>query len=128
MPDHSAVDIGATMQSTGRAARIEELISNHIISGHKISLEDMRAIQEDVVDVSAREFGPVIAEIARVGALDATTDEQASILEMIKHLDGWQGDHSKDSVAATIYNYALFFFQKSLFHSYIDDAELRLAI
>jgi hypothetical protein len=44
MSDHSSDDIGATSMSTGRAQRIDEMISGFIKSGHKITIEDMRAI------------------------------------------------------------------------------------
>jgi len=45
MPDHAHNDIGAAVMSTGRAQRIDEMISNWIKKGHKISLDDMSSIQ-----------------------------------------------------------------------------------
>jgi hypothetical protein len=45
MTDHSSDDIGATHMSTGRAQRIDEMISGFIKEGHKITVEDMKSIQ-----------------------------------------------------------------------------------
>jgi len=44
MPDHYSDDIGATQMSTGRAQRIEEMISGLINSNLKITLDDMKSI------------------------------------------------------------------------------------
>ena len=82
-PDNSFDDIGGTVMSTGRAARIEELISNHIVSGHKITLDDMRAIQEDVVDVSSRELAPIMVQLARTSRDDLSAEEQKSLDLMV---------------------------------------------
>lgn len=80
------------------------------------------------MDVSSREFAPIMIQMAKVAYEDLSSADRKSVDAMTQHLDGWQGDHSKDSVAASVFSYALFFFQKSLFHSYIDDSEKRLAI
>jgi penicillin amidase len=44
MPDHASNDIGATSMSTGRAQRIDEMISGFIKDNHKITVEDMTSI------------------------------------------------------------------------------------
>lgn len=41
MPDNTIDDIGASIMSTGRAQRIDEMISGWIKAGHKITVEDM---------------------------------------------------------------------------------------
>lgn len=43
--DHAKHDAGATFMSTGRADRVTEIIEGHIKSGHKMTVQDMIAIQ-----------------------------------------------------------------------------------
>lgn len=45
MPDNASNDVAATSMSTGRSQRINEMISEMIEKGHKITVEDMSAIQ-----------------------------------------------------------------------------------
>jgi hypothetical protein len=64
MPDNVSDDIGATQMSTARAQRIDEMISGWISEGHKISLDDMKAIQQDDTDIVARDFTPLMIKAA----------------------------------------------------------------
>ncbi len=50
--------------STARAQRIDEMISGWISEGHKISLDDMKAIQQDDTDIVARDFTPLMIKAA----------------------------------------------------------------
>lgn len=65
VPPRSKYDVGATSASTARSIRIDEMIRNKIDRGRKINMNDMRDIQEDTVDVYARESASTIASIAR---------------------------------------------------------------
>lgn len=64
VPEHCALDIGATQVSTGRAQRIDEWISNKIEKGEKITKQDMIDLQYDHVSVIARDSVEKIAKIA----------------------------------------------------------------
>lgn len=63
MPDNSDNDIGASSMSTGRSLRIEEMIQQWISTGHKITYQDMSAIQQDDTDVIARDLTPKLIKI-----------------------------------------------------------------
>lgn len=54
MPDNSINDIGANLVSSARAVRIDEMISQIIREGRKVTYADMSAIQQDDTDVFAR--------------------------------------------------------------------------
>lgn len=68
MPENSVDDIGANSPSTGRAQRIDEILREMIISGKKITVDDMVAIQHDDTDIIARVFTPKMIKIARQAA------------------------------------------------------------
>ena len=40
---------------------------------------------------------------------------------MIELLEGWQGFMGKDSIAASVYSYTMYYLHNSLFHSYLED-------
>jgi acyl-homoserine lactone acylase PvdQ len=44
---------------------------------------------------------------------------------MLKLLEGWDYRMDEESVAATVYSFALLKFNKSLFHKYESDSEQR---
>lgn len=46
-------------------------------------MDDMRAIQEDVVDVSSREFAPIMVQLARTSRDDLSAEEQKSLDLMV---------------------------------------------
>ena len=47
---------------------------------------------------------------------------------MLEILDGWSGQMKRFSIAATVYEYTLFNFHKSLYHAQVpDDAEDRIS-
>jgi penicillin amidase len=58
MPDNVKSDYGATITSTIRAQRITELIKSGIEKGHKFDFKDMQTIQNDTLDVMARDMTP----------------------------------------------------------------------
>lgn len=64
-PETYKYDIGAIMPSTGRAIRLKELIENGIKSGKRFDEKDMIDMQNDEVDVFARELAPQIVHITQ---------------------------------------------------------------
>jgi penicillin amidase len=64
VPENSKLDIGATMISTGRSLRIQEVIEKGIREGKKFDAQDMVNLQQDMVDVIARDLKPHIIKIA----------------------------------------------------------------
>ena len=63
-PDSAKKDYGATIMSTGRSVRIDELIREKIESGQKFKADDMIAIQLDTIDVFARRMIPYVTKLA----------------------------------------------------------------
>jgi len=51
--------------ATGRAQRIDEALRELIASGKKMTLKDVGDIQQDYVDVQARELAPKVSKIAQ---------------------------------------------------------------
>jgi penicillin amidase len=98
MPDHCANDIGATSMSTGRAMRIDEMISGYIKDGHKITVEDMGKIQQDDTDVIARDFTPLMIKVVKSVVTELTTEQLTSASSLMIMLDGWNGRMSEESI------------------------------
>ena len=63
VPENSKFDIGATQVNTGRALRIDEMIKERIKSGKKMDAQDMVDMQQDMVDVVARDLVPSIVRV-----------------------------------------------------------------
>lgn len=61
--DNAINDYGASINSHARVVRIDEILREGIAAGKKFTIEDMGAIQQDVVDVIARRMNPLIIEI-----------------------------------------------------------------
>ena len=64
VPEHAKLDIGATLTSTVRAQRITELLQLAIDKGHKLDQNDILSIQNDTVDLMARDLAPIISKHA----------------------------------------------------------------
>lgn len=91
MPDHVASDHGASITSTVRAQRITELIMLAIEKGHKLDYKDVLEIQNDTVDLMARDMIPHMLKLASsmMGELTASQAEDAH--EAMRHLAHWHG-------------------------------------
>ena len=63
MPDNVNIDVGATITSTIRAQRITELIQKGIDANHKFDYNDMLTIQNDTVDLMARDIVPLVTKL-----------------------------------------------------------------
>lgn len=72
VPENAKYDYGATMVSTARALRIDEMIQQKMQKGHKFNAEDMIDMQQDMTDVFARYLSPVIISITQKTILDKT--------------------------------------------------------
>lgn len=64
VPDNAATDTGAGNVDTPRSVRIDEFFSGMIASGHKITLDDIRTLQQDQLDTYARSVKPLIIQLA----------------------------------------------------------------
>jgi penicillin amidase len=126
LPETSAVDFGASMTQTTRAKRIEEVLKEHISAGHKMTFNDMRALQEDTIDIWARDYTPKLLKIAeRYSTSELESQKFRSMKEL---LDGWDGEISLQSKQATALTYVLFYWQKSMLHKFytLEDSRLKL--
>ena len=63
--DNVKFDHGASHISTARSRRINEIIEQGISNGKKFTVEDMNAIQLDLIDIDARETYPLMVSMAR---------------------------------------------------------------
>lgn len=88
-----------------RATRITHLVQKAIEGGGKLTAEDMKRIQGDVLDLSVADLLSVINEI---GPLDVDPS-------MIEALQQWDGTASMNSIGATIYYGLLRNLKTSLF-------------
>jgi len=80
-------------------------------------------ILQDEVDIVARELVPHIVKIARreIDNLELMVQDNAS--KMVSFLEGFKGKMSKDSIAASVYNYWQIFFYKSLFNTQTQESD-----
>ncbi|CDW85943.1 penicillin amidase family protein [Stylonychia lemnae] len=127
-PEHSLFDIGATSTSTIRAQRITELIQAGIDKGNKFDHKDMIHIQNDTVDLMARDLMPHVLRIANNFKSQLNATEQQKAQQAIDKLLFWHGEMHEESVGATIYAVWQFKLYKTLFHKFSDDNEVRLLI
>ena len=56
--DHAKYDHGSGIGGTSRARRLTEMVQEGIASGELFTIEDMNAMQQDVVDEVARRIFP----------------------------------------------------------------------
>ena len=63
VPENSKFDMGASMISTGRSLRIQEVLEKGIKEGKKFDAQDMINLQQDMTDVIARDLQPHIIKI-----------------------------------------------------------------
>ena len=126
LPESSANDFGASMTQTTRAKRIEEVLKEHISIGHKMTFDDMRVLQEDTIDIWARDYTPKLLKIAeRYSTSDLDSQKFRSLKEL---LYGWDGKISLQSKQATALTYVLFYWQKSMLHQFFSLEDSRLKI
>lgn len=125
VPEKSKFDFGASMISTARSRRIDELLQQGIVKGKKFDHKDMLNMLQDQVDVVARALVPDIVTIAR-RSLDSygfDDSQKSDIRTMLTYLEGFGGEMIEDSIGATIYSYWEYFYSKSLFQHAMRDQE-----
>lgn len=91
MPDNVISDIGATISSTIRAQRITELIEAKIAMGHKFDYQDMLKIQNDTVDMMAREMMPKVAKLSQKMIGSLTKAQGTAAEQAFNRLATWYG-------------------------------------
>ena len=68
---------------------------------------------------------PVLSEIANNIKNELSQDQMQEMDYMFSLLDGWNGEMEEDSIAATVYSFALLAINKSFYHAYEKDPEQR---
>jgi len=125
VPEKSKFDFGASMISTARSRRIDELLQQGIAKGKKFDHKDMLTMLQDQVDVVARALVPHIVTIAK-RSLDSygfDDGQKSDIRSMLTYLEHFGGEMTEDSIGATIYSYWEYFYCKSLFQHAMRDQE-----
>ena len=102
--DHARLDHGASVNSPARMIRIDEVLRDGIANGRKFTLEDMGAIQQDVVDVVARRMAPKIASISQDVSHHLTKEQKNQLEEMLQILAPWEGSFDESSIGASVYS------------------------
>lgn len=93
-----------------------------IARGHKITVEDMSAIQQDPTDVIAREFAPIMLEIANRQKLDK--DQTLKLAKISQILKDWNGHFTADSHQATLYSFTMMHFLDSLLTDFFPPGDM----
>ncbi|TQF71319.1 penicillin acylase family protein [Pseudoalteromonas luteoviolacea] len=86
--------ISSQWASPARAARIEELLQEQIDTKHKLTLEDMKMIQADTIDLSTINL---LSFFRRIKG-DNSNEDLA-----LTHLNSWDGNMERDSTAAALF-------------------------
>jgi penicillin amidase len=94
IPENYRYDVGFQWASPERFLRISEVLSAAAKSAHKLSLEDMEHLQNDVVSLPARELQRLLKRAA--GSSPSTA---------AKVLLDWDCAIAPDSAAATLYEF-----------------------
>ncbi|GAB2931007.1 penicillin acylase family protein [Rheinheimera gaetbuli] len=110
--------------SMARNTRIHELIEEFIKIGEPMTLHDMGRIQDDLVDLNARFFLPLLLreELKTKIVATAKNDEKEKVLDALATLSDWDAIFSIDSSAASIYEYWLRNLRMQLFSKKLNPA------
>ena len=90
--------------TTSRAKRIEEVMKDLLAKGEKIGVEDMKALQLDVVDPWARDFVPIMTKLVQDNYKnypEFADDQHIPIL--LSALSDFDGKFDVESYKASIY-------------------------
>ena len=122
--------IGAFALPTPRSMRVEEILKT-ASETNKFSIANMTQMQNDTVDVMAREIVPVLISISE-NNLDNYEDipvgKKKALKHLLKILGQWDFETADSSRGAVIYNVWERFFMKKLFLKQIPREADRLAI
>jgi len=86
--------VSSQWEPVDRIERIQELIREK----DKLTVEDMKRIQQDTTAVSARRIAPWV-----VAAFDARPSTDDDVRKAVALLRSWDGDMGADSAAATVF-------------------------
>ena len=104
------------------------MIEEGIAAGKKFSIEDMGAMQQDVVDVMARRQVPNLIKIAVSIKTELNAKQREDLDFILSILEKWDFKMDEESIGATVYAFAILEFNKSLFHAYESDPEERASM
>ena len=125
VPSKSRIDVGGTMISTARAIRITEMIEGHKKDKKKLSALDMVQMQQDYLDVVARDMVPFITEITMAVIQDPDyglkEDDTYDIMDLLDKLKTFDGVMSQDSIPATVYSVWHYYFYSGFFNILVGE-------
>ena len=101
--DNIKNNLSRTQAVTPRAARIHELIESQINRGKKFTVEDMKRIQLDTVDIYARDNVNKILKIVDRYKEEVLGGTNSSLEEVTQLLNGWRGSFDPESTGATVF-------------------------
>lgn len=120
MLEHStAQPLSGSWQPKYRINRINSLLEGIIASGQKLTPDEMIAIQKDQVSIQSQELLPFIRK------LKGSTEHEKKALY---YLSRWDGNHSVDSIEATIYQYWYSNFKKALVYNELDNSAVGITL
>lgn len=111
------------MYSTSRGMRVEELIKEYTANGRKITLEDCKKMQLDVIDPYVRDTLPGLIQVMHRYKHEIARDRRAQgidiaiIDEMLADLTGWDASFDVNSFPATIWSAWEYLYHTKLFHN-----------
>jgi penicillin G amidase len=115
--------LGEEFDPGWRAARITQLLT----AEDKLSIQDLTAIQNDVVSLPGREIGTYLANLS---------DSDPKTGAAVKRLKNWDGQMTADSVPAALYKVATQFAFEDMFkeklgtayNNYLDESRFYLPL
>ena len=97
------------------------MIEEGIAAGKKFTIEDMGAMQQDVLDVMARRQVPNLVKIAGSVKKELNKKQADDLDFILSIIEKWDFKMDEESIGATVYAFAILEFNKSLFHAYESD-------
>ncbi len=91
IPENYPYKVGYQWYSVYRVARIKEVLNQLKTSGHKVTIDDMEALQNDVLSIPARE----LITLLRHGATSPSAEAQLLL--------SWDADVTRESPAAALF-------------------------
>ncbi len=108
IPPTSKIYIGQEFDPGWRGQRITELLQ----AKPKLSLEDLGAIQNDVLSIPGREFASYMGKLP---------DTDPKLSDSLKRLREWDGRMTADSVPAALYKVTYQYLLENLFKAKLGD-------
>ena len=81
------------------------MIAEKIQAGEKLTVQDMRDIQQDTVDVYGRRTVPLMLSLIEKVKGDYNEDDQKDLNDVTMLLTGWDGNMGNNSVAGSVYQF-----------------------